>query len=707
MTFCTPILAIALAAASLTAIAAEVKLPQGRETPCQYGQYYAGREKPLPLLDHPLRDPSICRGPDGVYYMTGTDGTPALPAEGKLDFENNDGIRVWKSTDLENWEPLGKVFDIVKWTDNQIPWWRYPTVKANQPFGPLVRGVTAPEIHYINDTFYIVFSISGQGVGILRSRTQKAEGPYQLLHAPDKHNYIRPIVFEGGSPSLFQDTDKKVYLLWGQGLIAPLNDDMTALAAPPQQLLLQPNPQQPDTPRTVGQAGFHLFKADGTYCLTAQNISYRDQHAASDVFVATSDSLLGPYTQRRWMIPHAGETTVFRGPADRLLATYCGKDEESAFTDRPGIIPLQWDTEKKEGDRTTEWKFPRIAAGVHTERGCWDKLLPITEYAMRDVQCIRAPDGWYYYTGSCNDPHFAGRLVVLRSKDLVNWEEQTIMTLDNLPWLSAASLAARKEASAKVKGRTLDDKFMDCEVHYLKGTFYFVYSLYEMKKAQLGEPEPGKAHHGVYFMRSTSGKIDGPWEHLGRFRASQASFFEDSDGTVYVPYARYNLSNMKPDMTGREEQTIRALPADGSHAFTDVGVSLQKINGKYVYFSCGYANGWWHEPAPVLGDDGITSYNYSYMVADKPLGPYSRARMAVDYGGHGGVFQDDQGRWWAAFFGNEGARDFRRHWWGQPGIVPLEVFEKDGQLTIRVARDLPADYAAALEKKRAQKANPQ
>jgi hypothetical protein len=90
------------------------------------------------------------------------------------------------------------------------------------------------------------------------------------------------------------------------------------------------------------------------------------------------------------------------------------------------------------------------------------------------------------------------------------------------------------------------------------------------------------------------------------------------------------------------------------------------------------------------------------MVADRPFGNYSRARMAVHYGGHGGLFRDARGRWWAAFFGTAGSTDLRRHWWGPPGIVPLEVKEEKEELIVRVAEDLPPDYERLLDKKRAQ-----
>jgi hypothetical protein len=58
-----------------------------------------------PLFDFPLRDPSICIGGDGMYYLTGTTGFPTW-------WQTNEGIRVWKSPDLKKWEPLGLVWRI-------------------------------------------------------------------------------------------------------------------------------------------------------------------------------------------------------------------------------------------------------------------------------------------------------------------------------------------------------------------------------------------------------------------------------------------------------------------------------------------------------------------------------------------------------------------------------------------------------------------
>jgi beta-xylosidase len=84
-----------------------------------------------PILSTPLTDPSVCRGPEGAFYLTGS----AAPDQSSLSV---DSVRVWQSTDLLHWKTLGQV-----WT---------------RPGGEPQQGVCSPEIHYVRGAFYVVFS---------------------------------------------------------------------------------------------------------------------------------------------------------------------------------------------------------------------------------------------------------------------------------------------------------------------------------------------------------------------------------------------------------------------------------------------------------------------------------------------------------------------------------------------------------------------
>src|SRR5690606_23961743 len=70
----------------------------------------------LPLLDVWMRDTYVMRGPDGVYYLTGTTAAPNRDweKEGPHCWDWNDGIRLWRSMDGRQWESLGLVWNLDK-----------------------------------------------------------------------------------------------------------------------------------------------------------------------------------------------------------------------------------------------------------------------------------------------------------------------------------------------------------------------------------------------------------------------------------------------------------------------------------------------------------------------------------------------------------------------------------------------------------------
>lgn len=159
-----------------------------------------------PLFDYPVRDTSICVGGDGNYYLTGTTGHPTW-------WKTNEGVRVWKSPDLKNWEPLGLV-----WKIEQGTW-------QKEMHGDR-RALWAPDIHYLKGTFWITFCMNFRGTGLLKSTSGKAEGPYVDVHPQG------PIT-DRIDASLFTDDDGAVYFVWQNGLIARMNEEMTGLAEEP------------------------------------------------------------------------------------------------------------------------------------------------------------------------------------------------------------------------------------------------------------------------------------------------------------------------------------------------------------------------------------------------------------------------------------------------------------------------------------------
>lgn len=233
-----------------------------------------------PAWELHLRDGVVTLGGDGNYYLTGSSGDNIWAWA--------EGIELWKSADLHNWEYLGLVWDIDKEADDWVKAWRKHPKRA-------VRAVWAPEIHYIKGNYFICFSMCPDGIGILKSSTGKPEGPYVNAFTID-----RPIV-EGIDATLFEDEDGKVYFTYGQATeIALLKDDMSGLAEPFRRVVLSKPDHNPDHHakkcvgrgmNDLGHEGAVLFKRNGKYYLGAAD-NYEGRYSTC---LAISDNVYGPY----------------------------------------------------------------------------------------------------------------------------------------------------------------------------------------------------------------------------------------------------------------------------------------------------------------------------------------------------------------------------------------------------------------------------
>ncbi|WP_123535029.1 family 43 glycosylhydrolase [Halosimplex salinum] len=271
-----------------------------------------------PLFDYPVRDTSICRGPDDTYYLTGTTGAP--------DWWGVTGdLRVWQSPDLERWEPVvtePRERSVVWSVDRQGTWQRQIQERDGAPFRPL----WAPEIHYLRDTFWITYSIPWLGNGVLKSTSGEARGPYESAIEPDL-----PISGDIDA-SLFEDDDGTVYFVCGNGKIAPMNEELTGITEDLTHLA-------PANAEEVGFEGAFLFRAAGRYHLAAADFVDGDYHC----YVASADDLYGPYGDRYLAIPHGGHNVFFRDAAGDLWSTFFGNDENAPFRERPAALRVEFD----------------------------------------------------------------------------------------------------------------------------------------------------------------------------------------------------------------------------------------------------------------------------------------------------------------------------------------------------------------------------
>jgi xylan 1,4-beta-xylosidase len=272
-----------------------------------------------PLFDQFLRDTSIVLAGDGMYYMTGTTGGPEMMVV-------TSDLSVWKSPDLIHWSPvrdLPRQSTVVWNIDRDGNAWLKPiTLRDGEPFRPL----WAPEIHYINKTFWIPFSVPRHGVTLLKSTSGKAEGPYEIAIKPDEP------ISTGIDASLFQDDDGTVYFLYGGGWIAKMKSDMSGLAEPFRHIASASG-------REVGFEGVYLFKYHGLYTLCAADFVQGEYNT----YIATATSLSGPWSERYLAVPHAGHANFFRDKQGRMWSTFFGNDRNTTIHAKPAIVPMMQD----------------------------------------------------------------------------------------------------------------------------------------------------------------------------------------------------------------------------------------------------------------------------------------------------------------------------------------------------------------------------
>ena len=254
-----------------------------------------------------IRDTFIMLGHDGNYYLTGTSG-------------NMDGINLWRTPDLKHFEFIKQV-----WTPDKDPakWYnRAPN-----------RLFWAPELHYINSTYWIAFCISvgDQGKnGVLKSTSGMPEGPYELAFQENRG------VDENIDPSMFQDTDGSVYYVWQDGLICKFNASMTGFDSEPRKILTTDG-------QRVGYEGAELVKIGAWYVLTCAEWNGGSNHSDGtyDMMYSCSKSLAGPWKPRRVAVPHAGHGALFKDKSGRWMASFFGNDRTAPFRAMPGYVPVE------------------------------------------------------------------------------------------------------------------------------------------------------------------------------------------------------------------------------------------------------------------------------------------------------------------------------------------------------------------------------
>lgn len=266
-----------------------------------------------------IRDPYIYLAPDGFYYLTGT--TPTNGDKREIEDKYNLGLspqskklglppslvgyqmRVWKSSDLANWEYVGEPFSLDRgyWAKQN------PDAFKNKPKETWF--LWAPEIYNVDGKWIFVHTSpspvgNGANLGIADNF-----GKSNLLEFPmgndirDKHD-----------PSLFRDDDGTWYMTWSNTIVAPLKPGFTGLAGEPVRI----DPSD----RKIGHEGATLRKIGKKYVHFGTAWSTDEGRKGSyNLYYCTADKITGPYSERRFVGRFLGHGTPFQDKSGKWWCT--------------------------------------------------------------------------------------------------------------------------------------------------------------------------------------------------------------------------------------------------------------------------------------------------------------------------------------------------------------------------------------------------
>ncbi len=274
--------------------------------------------KPL-IPDTQLRDTVVILGGDGNYYMTGSSGADI--------WDHNDGVEIWRSSDLQHWDYVGLVWSFEKDATWEKAWrWHHKPVRA----------LWAPELHYIKrlKNYFITLSMPPGNRGILKSTSGKVEGPY--INALANDGYLPKDI----DATLFEDDDGTVYFTsGGGGTIWEMNRDLSGFVGGGHQIEYEKPSDGSWTRSSVGQEGASLFKRQGKYYLGGAAF-YKGRYSS---VVAISDNIYGPYKQWHEAVPCGGGTDYFEDKQGNWWCAFFGNDNQASFREKPAIVKVDFD----------------------------------------------------------------------------------------------------------------------------------------------------------------------------------------------------------------------------------------------------------------------------------------------------------------------------------------------------------------------------
>ena len=270
---------------------------------------------------------------------------------------------------------------------------------------------------------------------------------------------------------------------------------------------------------------------------------------------------------------------------------------------------------------------------------------PLFYDEFSDPDILRVGDD-YYLAGTTM--HSVPGLVILHSKDLVNWE--------NVSYCFDRFDFPDDQFSLKNHKEIYGQGVWAPAIRYANGQFYVFTNI-----------------NGKGLQCYTSEKIEGPWKHHNmQGNIYDLSVLFDDDGKIYAihKYGEVHCTELKADMSGPVEGTDRVIIPEGNGV--GEGHHIYKIDGMYYIISTDYQpngrtlcsrskNIWGPYETRVITADETFGYagvgrtkvpkTEKYRIgsdgAKFSIIPASPDATGCDNAHQGGIVQATDGSWWA------------------------------------------------------------
>ena len=274
-----------------------------------------------PTRETPVHDPVVIKQGD-IYYL----------------FSTGNGIQVYSSKDMKNWQKNMPVFTKVpEWIHEALPGYRGSSMWA-------------PDISYHNGKYYLYYSVSVFGkntscIGLAVNKTLDSASPE--FGWEDKGKVIQSVpgrdLWNAIDANLVMDETNTPWLAFGsfwEGMkLVKLKNDLSSIAQPEVWYTIARRPRNFSAPDSSAgnaaiEAPFIFKKGNYYYLFVSWDYCCRGDKSDYKVVVGRSQKVIGPYldkngvsmTQNGGSLIVQGDNKEWHGAGHNSVYTFDGKD---------------------------------------------------------------------------------------------------------------------------------------------------------------------------------------------------------------------------------------------------------------------------------------------------------------------------------------------------------------------------------------------